>query len=159
MASSSRRASVQSSGAVSGSKLMEIRITDLMTIFFVRDFGGNRACNDKKEFTSLSFLSGDGALNSARLCPMRLNFVQQNYAERCFVQNCFKKSVAELGETHSEDPKGRSPSLPQMSGRHAVYRQHRGSFGRPHHSRTSGVLAGKSQTNAGLVPASPVMDD
>ena len=99
-------------GAQPGSKPLEIRISDLKAVFFVRDFAGNRDYNDRKEFEPGKPVTGrkikvvfkDGELmvgTTQGYQPNRPGFFvipadEKSNVERCFVVTASTKEVAFL---------------------------------------------------------------
>ncbi len=92
---------VMPTGSAPGSKPVEIRIADLKAIFFVKDYTGNSAYNDKKDFEAgknvvgrkISVVFKDGELlvgTTTGYQPNRPGFFivpadPQSNVERCFV--------------------------------------------------------------------------
>ena len=95
-----------------GGKPMEIRISDMKAVFFVRDFTGNRDYNDRKEFDSarpavgrrIKVIFKDGELmvgTTQGYQPNRPGFFvvpadEKSNVERCFVVTASTKEVAFL---------------------------------------------------------------
>jgi len=99
-------------GMQPGSKPLEIRISDLKAVFFVRDFTGNRDYNDRKEFDpskpavgrKIKVVFKDGELmvgTTQGYQPNRPGFFvvpadEKSNVERCFVVTASTKEVAFL---------------------------------------------------------------
>jgi hypothetical protein len=99
-------------GVQTGSKPLEICISDLKAIFFVRDFGGNPDYNDRKEFDpgkpvvgrKIKVIFKDGELmvgTTQGYQPNRPGFFvvpadEKSNNERCFVVTASTKEVVFL---------------------------------------------------------------
>ena len=101
---------LESTDALPGGKAMELQISELKAIFFVKDFGGNSDYNDKKEFDpakvppgrKIKVVFNDGELmvgTTHGYHPDRPGFFivpadNQSNIERCFVVTSATQKVS-----------------------------------------------------------------